>query len=198
MSADADTDSGSADWRTELWKYVEENDLDDGGSELDIYENIVEHAWDEVFYGEDPSAIGDHTHHLVRTTDTDQTLDADLAARNDIHDAVVQMLREMDMSAQCQAEGVEYCFTCNEWVGVEFRGHLRSTEDAYYYMGPPPEVQELKRDAVREWREQMLEVRNKHPHIDDLDEASDFLKQQVEEATDQLKQQVESAGGEGE
>jgi hypothetical protein len=169
----------------------EQDDLD-----REAIMDIVLDAWNEAVESAE-SNLGTHENHLLRTTGTKQTLDAALAEQNDLHDDAVRLMRDLSVSGELNADPVTYCFTCNEWVGVEFRGHLRSTKDAYYYRGPPPEVQELKRRAVGEWKRQIIDVKHKHPNIDTVDEASEFIKQQVDEASDRLQEQ-DARGGEDE
>jgi len=171
------------------------SELDEQGDlDAEAIKNIVRDAWNEALEAAE-SNLEAHENHLLRATDTKQTLDAALAEQNDVEDDVVQLMRTFSVSPQFKADPVTYCFTCNEWIGVEFRGHLRSTKDAYYYRGPPPEVQELKRRAVGEWKRQIIDVKAKHPNIDSVDEASEFIKQQVDEASDRLQDQVDAAGG---
>ena len=167
----------------------EQDDLD-----VEAITDIVRDAWNEAVEGAE-SNLEAHENHLLRATDTKQTLDVALAEQNDLHDDVVRLMRTSGVSGELKKDAVTYCFTCNEWVGVELRGHLRSTKDAYYYRGPPPEVQELKRRAVGEWKRQIIDVKAKHPNIDSVDEASEFIKQQVDEASDRLQDQVDAAGG---
>ena len=79
--------------------------------------------------------------------------------------------------------GCIHCFTCGEWVGlsgVDLRGTPRSKADAHYLGGPPESIREVG-DETRETLVALaIQVRDDLPMVDTLDEAAEFVADELE------------------
>ena len=89
--------------------------------------DIIEDAWDEAILDSDGEAENhEHKDHSVRIVETKQTVDAELADRNGVHQDVVAVMRATEALIPSYATSARYCVRCRKWVDVEFRGHPTS------------------------------------------------------------------------
>ena len=85
--------------------------------------DIIEDAWDEAILDSDGEAENhEHKGHSVRIVETEQTVDAELADRNGVHQDVVAVMRATEALIPSYATSARYCVRCRKWVDVEFRG----------------------------------------------------------------------------
>lgn len=117
----------------------------------------------------------EHTHHLVRETTSQLTMEA-------------------DVGEGVEAEATAYvpdmfCFTCDEWVGlsgVELRGKPRSKDDAFYLGGPPESIENLRDKVHTEIADLAATVIDRHPSVDDPEDAADYVAEELEQVANQL------------
>lgn len=120
-------------------------------------------------------ALADHQHHLVRNTKSTITLHPDIGPGVEANVTVTVP--------------DTYCFTCGEWVGlsgVDLTGTPRSKHDAYYLGGPPESVSDLQHRVRHAVTHLTGTVLNRHPHIDDADEAAEFIADEIEQLSSRL------------
>jgi hypothetical protein len=68
----------------------------------------------------------EHQAQSVRIVETEQTVDAELADGNGVHQDVVAVMRATEALIPSYATSARYCIRCRKWVDVEFRRHLTS------------------------------------------------------------------------
>jgi len=133
--------------------------INDALNHVQDVRGMMEHEVDKIIEGE-------HKHHQIRMTTTKMVLDiGDFA------------------EVQMEIEDT-YCFTCGEWLcsqGIEPRGTPRSKKDAWWVAGPPEEVEEAREDCRDALAEMADEVVEKHPTVEDREEALGFIEDQIEQ-----------------
>jgi hypothetical protein len=73
-----------------------------------------------------PHTNDEHQTHSVRIVETEQTVDAELADRNGVHQAVVAVTRATEALIPSYATSASHCVRCRKWIDVEFRRHPTS------------------------------------------------------------------------
>jgi hypothetical protein len=68
----------------------------------------------------------EHQAHSVRIVETEQTVAAELADQNGVHQAVVAVMRATEALIPSYATSARYCVRCRKCVDVEFRRYLTS------------------------------------------------------------------------
>lgn len=118
----------------------------------------------------------EHRNHLVRDTESDLTIDLDVAE---------------GMGAEATVTVPDlYCFSCEEWVGlsgIDLRGTPRSRADAYYLDGAPEGVEDTRHRVTHDVADLVEMVAENVPHVGDAEDALEFIETEIEQAKERIE-----------